>query len=206
MSAKALPQTLRTEFSLDRLSRMFAMNHLHVFWRHDVDYDLDCAVQMSAFEKEHGIRSVYFIRTLGVPYNVTRPEIIAQLDEIKANGHKLGVHVDLRMPRDARVFTGIMVRRSVEQTRLASFEHENRISWHMPPTSALWRKVPNFTSAFEPIWQGRYVADSRGAFLHDLPEARLERGDQLQINLHPEWWFLPDEEAEELRKQEELKP
>lgn len=206
MSAKSLPQSLRTEFSLERLSRMFAMNHVHVFWRHDVDYDLDCAIQMSAFEKEHGIRSVYYIRTLGTPYNVNRPEIIAQLDEIRANGHKLGVHVDLRVQRDVKVFTGIMMRRCVEQTRLATFDHENRISFHMPPASALWRKVPNFSSAFEPIWKGRYVADSRGRFLHDLPEDRLATQDQLQIALHPEWWFLPDDEAEELRKQEELRP
>ena len=206
MSAK-LPPALRTEFSLERLSRMFAMKHPHVFWRHDVDYSIDCAVEMAAFEKEHGIRSVYFLRVLGEGgYNINNLDVLAKIEEIRGCGHLLGVHVDLKLQRDVRVWTGQMIKSCIEQTNMATFSHDRRVSFHMPPHSSLWKKVPGFSVASEPVWKGRYIADSRGAFKHEQPEERLERKDQIQINLHPEWWFLNDEEADELRKQEELRP
>ena len=205
MSAK-LPPALRTEFSLDRLSRIFALNHPRVFWRHDVDYSIECAVQMAAFERECGIRSVYFIRTLGEEgYNINNLEVVAQCQDILSYGHQLGIHVDLKLSRDARVWSAGMSKRCREQSALATFGHNGMVSFHMPPHSALWKKVPGFTCATEPGWKDRYIADSRGAFRED-PEARLKRGDQIQINLHPEWWFLSDDEAEELRKQEVMKP
>lgn len=207
MSSAKLPPALRAEFSLDRLSRIFAMNHPRVFWRHDVDYSIECAVAMAAFEKEQGVQAVYFIRTLGEEgYNVNNLEVVDQINEIAGYGHKLGIHVDLKLQRDALAWTGMLTKRCREQSALATFGHEGIVSFHMPPKAALWKKVPGFPCATDPAWKDRYVADSRGAFKHDQPEDRLARKDQVQINLHPEWWFLPDDEAEELRKQEELKP
>lgn len=202
----AMPVETTQDFSLGRLAELWAFDHLLVTWRHDVDYNLRCAVEMAEAEAEHGIQSTYYIRSKMPGAAPGTAKFRAAVKDILRYGHHLGTHADLELPRNAMVGRGLLASCCQrERALLADFPVENRVSFHAPPVDALWRTVPRFEHAMEPQWGGRYLADSRGVLRGD-PEAMLADGVAVQINLHAEWWFLPPREANRLRRREALAP
>lgn len=198
--------TVSQEFTLERLHDLWALNHPNVFWRHDVDYSLEAALEMAMHEAQHGIRSVYYLRALATEY---RPESaicreVAQ--EIRCCGHELGIHVDLQLPRDASVTTEHMVDACRNQAALlAHLRIYALVSFHAPPPNALWRIVPGFVHAMGPEWKGRHIADSRGVW-HADPEQLLADGNTCQISTHAEWYFMPETARSALREREAVAP
>ncbi|OEF96825.1 sulfotransferase [Desulfuribacillus alkaliarsenatis] len=61
--------------------------------RHDVDHNLDYALEMSYWEKEHGIRSTYFLLHTASYWN--EPNFIQKCLQIQDFGHEIGLHVNL---------------------------------------------------------------------------------------------------------------
>jgi len=61
--------------------------------RHDVDHDIDFALEMSFWEKERGIRSTYFLLH-GTDYWDT-PLFITKALQIQDLGHEIGLHVNV---------------------------------------------------------------------------------------------------------------
>lgn len=192
-------------FTLDRLAGLLEASHEKVFWRHDVDYDLGCAVKMAEFEAEHGVTSTYYIRAHAQEYRPSDPAYAEALVQISSFGHQLAAHVDLKLPREAMVSELWMRAACIRQSALLGFDPQRLVSFHAPPHDALWRDVQTFTHAMGPAWKDRYVADSRGVFRRS-PEEALATGESVQINLHPEWWFLPEAEADRMRVREMANP
>lgn len=143
------------------------------FWRHDVDCSLSSARKMAELEQELGVRSTYYLMTTSPFYSPT--EALAFASVASSCGHRIGWHVDPR---------------KTPTNRLAVLSPGAKISFHCPRPSELWTRFPGVDSAYDPIWEGKYYADSRGRFAHGDPEDD-DRATLLQINLHPEWWFDP---------------
>jgi hypothetical protein len=61
--------------------------------RHDVDLRLDAALQLGRIEREHGVRTTYYVLH-SAPY-YSDPELIPRLRELQALGHEVGLHYDL---------------------------------------------------------------------------------------------------------------
>jgi hypothetical protein len=61
--------------------------------RHDVDYDLDFALEMSYWEKQVGIRSTYFLLHTAPYWN--DPRLIDKCLQIQDFGHEIGLHVNV---------------------------------------------------------------------------------------------------------------
>lgn len=187
---------------LRRLWKLADQRDPEVWWRHDVDYDLSCAVKMAALEKQHGVVSTYFFLTQAYPLNVEA------LEEIVACGHEIAPHVDLHGDRDSK-YTDADLFDACQDAydrltwiyRPVSFV----VSFHQPPRSVIGREIPGFESAQGPEWQGCQTADSRGVF-HVSPEEILKTEGDVQINLHPEWWFWPKAKQQEWRLLESTKP
>lgn len=177
------------DFSLKRLEELFALGqkHGHVFWRHDVDFSLDAALKMARFEAERGISSTYYLFfTPQVCPFYTPKEALQVEKELNELGHNVGDHVD------ERKVGWINNQPVIAWSKLVSF--------HCPTERVLWRKFDGFRSACEPQWRGFYWSDSRGQFAYGDPEEYLQYTNvpidvhtrQVQVNLHPEWWFEPD--------------
>lgn len=201
MSTVACPEVSQ-EFSLERLERLYRLDRGHVWWRHDVDYVLECAIEMAIFEQGHGIKSTYHLMATGTL------DILEVGREIQSRGHLLGAHVDLKLPRAAGVTTREMVkacREQVGQLEDLGLDVGHRVSFHAPPHAALWRDIRGFQHAMSPAWRHRYAADSRGVLRVNL-ETFIASHPSVQINLHPEWWFLPEPEATAMRAVEADKP
>lgn len=193
---------------LQRLEQLLDLDRPGVEWRHDVDYDLTCAIAMAEFEAKKGIRSTYYFLPRSPDYALKRSTI----EIILAFGHDIGTHVDLHVARDATFTDEQLQAACVEDyqrlTAIAGRGITRRVSFHQLPLHVLWRDVPGFLSAHAPRWKGNYVGDSRGVFEVN-PEERLRLSDgstPLQINLHPEWWFLSPREADIMRQREAANP
>ena len=193
------------EFTLERLARLHDMSHAGVMWRHDVDFDLDCAVQMARAEAERGIVSIFYLLPRSPDYNLFSDYGADIIEEIKDLGHRIGVHVDLGMPRYALVGDMTIGKIAEADYQLMRSFAERALSFHAPPADVLWRDVDGFDTATGLRWRGRYVGDSRGKFVMS-PEELLADGKPAQIGLHGEWWFLPPDRAQALREQEATKP
>lgn len=191
------------DFSIENLDRLF--NYQNVFWRHDVDYDLECAVKMAEFEKERGIRATYYFRGMSCEYSPFSHEYAKTMHRVFELGHRIGVHVDLLMPREYEVATMQVVVAYNQQCAPVSCKANGVFSLHAPPHSALWRDYPGLAHAMSPDWAGLYLADSRGVFRSDPFDFLKNRRGRVQINLHPEWWFLPADEAQAMREREAVK-
>ncbi len=185
-----------SDFTLSRLTGLLT-TEAEVDWRHDID-----------FEQAFGVQSTFYVMARSEHYNAFAPSNIQLFREIVERGHMLGIHVDLQLPRDAQVSTPAMAYACGEDRALLSrvLPVVNAVSFHAPPRDVYWRDVPGFEHALGPEWQNRYVADSRGVFQYGDPEEFLTRGHEVQVGLHPEWWFWPDDIANEARKREALKP
>ena len=207
MTATRAEEKQDTNFSLERLERLLKTG-TKVEWRHDVDFDPDAALQMAHLEHKHGVQSTYYVMCQSESYNALAPNVMQTFKTIIGYGHQLGIHVDLRLGRSAKVQSSVM-RKACERDarifRAAGYEMTRRVSFHAPPLDVLWRDVRGFEHALGPQWEGRYVADSRGVF-RQSPEDALKRGGAVTLNLHPEWWFWPLSVAEYSRKIEAEKP
>lgn len=195
--------TISQEFSLERLTALWALDRPGVFWRHDVDHDLACAVQMARREQRAGITATYYLRTEAPDYDCGGREFERAVEQLLACGHRLGTHVELGLPREARVEDFLLEIACENQTaKLARWPVERRVSLHRPGPDLLWREIEGYQHALDPSWRGRYVSDSRRRFRH-FPEAVLRSPGAIQINLHPCWWFLSRAEARRLEAQHE---
>lgn len=196
-----------TDFSWGRLRGLFALSHDGIDWQHDVDYSPACALEMAKFEHELGIQATYFIRPRSDEYNPFGPGPSSVLGGIVAFGHRLGVHVDLGFPRTATISDNLLGACCETQHRILSalYAISDSLSFHAPPASVLGRDVAGFKSVHSPYWQERWIGDSRGVW-QENPEARIAAGEELRVNLHPEWWFWPRELADEWREREAAKP
>ena len=90
LSASFLEQLQR--LAPARPLRDFAPGASGIFLRHDVDHDLDLALEMAYWERELGHRSTYFILPTA-PY-AADARLPAKLRQIQAFGHEVGVHLN----------------------------------------------------------------------------------------------------------------
>lgn len=205
---------LDTHFSLDRLRNLLvAATQSDSFIRHDIDFDVEAAYKMAEFEHELGVRANYYVRLLG-PYNPFGKRNRDWLTRISLTlGHRLGVHVDLERGREANVPLDSILKaherqREMLTTGLGDILEPGLLSVHAPPASVLWLDDPALTTveyAYAGRWEHHYVSDGRGIF-RDSPEVMLRDHAPIQIALHPEWWWLPSKQADDLRRQELFAP
>lgn len=196
-----------TPFTREGLQSLFALDRPSVKFRHDVDYDPACALEMARAEQAAHIRATYFVMARGTHYNPFSRTTTEVLHGIIAAGHQLAVHVDLGLPRDADTPGWLLSRAATADHRLLSqeFPVTREVSYHAPPRSVYWQHVPGFEHALQPTWEGRLVSDSRGVW-HGDPVELLKRTDPVQLLTHAEWWFWPQEKADEWRALEAAKP
>lgn len=190
------------EFTLERLERLLSTDK-QVFWRHDIDFDPAAALQMAQFETRLGIRATYFVRLWG-HYSPVCDEI-GQI----AEHHDIGIHPDLELPRDAKVNMEWAAKRCEHEWKLLNDELggiTRSVAFHAPPRDVYWRGLPDFAHMLGPRWKDRYIGDSRGVWRVDPEEFLATAVEEVQVNLHPEWWHWPPAVADFQRKLEAVKP
>lgn len=166
-----------------------------VIIRHDVDLDLDAALEISKIESELGMKSVYFI-WIGSPfYNIFETRYKKVIEEIIKGGHEIGIHYD----ETAYVCES-------KEDLIAYIDRESKIfktyfdidiktvSFHRPSNYILdsdvscGKYINTYSKRF--FKEFFYISDSRGQWKNGCLCSVLSKEDpeKIQLLTHPIWW------------------
>lgn len=162
--------------------------------RHDVDNDLEKALEFARMERELEVHSTYFILARSDfynPFSKKNSEIIHQIHEM---GHDIGLHFDERYLAGAKEneISAAIAAETECMGRLLDMEI-NSVSMHRPTNKTLeadYRIHGIINSYSKKFFQEfKYVSDSRRHWRENIDEI-ICSGDfpQLHILTHPIWY------------------
>ncbi|MCT4633634.1 MAG: hypothetical protein N4A76_12990 [Firmicutes bacterium] len=171
-----------------------------VVMRHDVDFDLEKALEMAKIENEIGISSTYFVLLTSNFYNVFSKKSKDSILKLQSLGHEIGLHYD----EEAYVCDSIedikeKIKYEIDILSNILGNPVESISMHRPSKMILERNIEfeNVVNSyskkyFEAI---KYVSDSRMKWREDVIRLiEKDQYDKFQILTHPFWYSKNDED------------
>jgi hypothetical protein len=161
--------------------------------RHDIDADLERALELALIEQSMGVRSTFLLMIRSPIYNLFARANDAMVREIIALGHWIGLHHDA----DFAERSGLDLAASVAlEARFLSemFDVEvNVVSFHQPSDELLERDIvfDGLVNTYgESELRGfEYLADSNREWRADPLQVLADPGrSKLQLLIHPMWW------------------
>ena len=158
--------------------------------RHDVDATLDFAMRLADIEAGRGIRATYFVMLRSPLYNALSRQATAELRQLAAAGHEVGLHFD---NRDGDQGEGLEQRISRDLAILSDQVGApvSAFSFHQPTADLLARRVsvPGAINAYSIGDSGyRYVSDSNRDWRGSDVAEYIRQRTPLQLLVHPMWW------------------
>lgn len=167
-----------------------------VILRHDVDNDIQKAVEMAVFEQEQGVASTYFVLLTSNFYNVFSGETCEAIHKIMGCGHQIGLHFDeVRYPALAGNMEGIG-EKIVEEAEILGRAVGCRIhtvSMHRPGKEILEAdlQIPGIINSYGKTFfkDFKYMSDSRRRWREPVEEiVESEQYEKLHVLTHPFWY------------------
>ncbi len=168
-----------------------------IFFRHDVDFDVELALRMAEIENKQGIKSTYFIRVLG-RYNSWNINIFNSIKKIMDLDHEIGLHyeedfsvLNNRNFAEDLEFHKLMLEKLLRINIRSFAPHEpiNTKSIHLPKEVA---KKLDAIEAYNDFFfrECKYISDSgsrwREGCMHDFINKDIKK---LCILTHPIFWY-----------------
>ena len=168
--------------------------------RHDVDFSLQYAYELSLAETRRGIRSTYFILLYNDYYDPLTSKGESTMREMVQNGHEIGLHWDSSLyPKEAaelqRHFT-----QDIESLGSALGTRIQSASQHIPtdtPGLDVEKYVRYETYSEEVRSRFSYVSDSSMQWREYTPIDLIETETRIQFLAHPIWWIADGDSAVE---------
>ena len=166
-------------------------NHNNIILRHDVDYDLDYALNIAKLNSKLRIKSTFFVLLRSNFYNLLSDRSINILKQIYCLGAKIGLHYD------ETIYTKNFRKNFLKEIEiLENFLNKkiNIISFHRPSIKLLNKnkKYFNFNHAYMSKFTKniKYYSDSMNQFRfgNPLKSEEFKSKKSMQILLHPIWW------------------
>ena len=174
-----------------------------VIMRHDVEFSLDRAYQLSLVESEENFCSTYFVQFTNNSYNAFSKRNIDIIHDMADRGHTIGLHYHLNGQKDP-----VSVRDGVrDQMRIMSEMLEmpiNIYSFHRPVKEVYYYNISiphtinayssHFFSYAETIDENtkldvKYIADSKHRWNYGYPDYdTLMKHKKVQLLIHPFSW------------------
>ena len=161
--------------------------------RHDIDLDIDLALDIAKIENSIGVKSTYFFLMRSESYNLLSSENIKKVKLIRDLGHKISIHFDLMIYKD--VHKGL--KKEIEIFYTFFNETIDIISIHRPNRDFLDNPENFFDikTSYEKKFTNdniSYYADSGGSFRFGNPVESLDfrENKNIQLLIHPVWWTL----------------
>lgn len=158
--------------------------------RHDIDFDITMAHEMSCIEDSLGIKATYFFMLRSKSYNLLVPENIEIIQSLKARGHQISLHFDPTIYED--FLQGFQQERDIFE-RLFNVKIDC-ISIHRPVDYFLGNNnlIGGVRHTYQPIYfqDIKYFSDSHGKFRygHPLESVEFLEGRSIHLLIHPIWW------------------
>lgn len=174
-----------------------------IVMRHDIEFSIERAYEMSLIETEEGFCSTYFVQITNNFYNAFSLKNKILLKKMIKNGHHIGLHYHLNGETDfLKVRDGIR-----DQIRILSEmigEKIDRFSIHRPVKEIYYHKIeiPGVINAYSPDFfsycddinknsklEVKYIADSKHKWNYGIPMGKdLIESKKIQILIHPFSW------------------
>lgn len=165
--------------------------------RHDIDFDVELALEMAAVENQLGITATYFFMISSDSYNLLSKANSERIARLIEDGHTVSLHFDPTIYDDYTA--GFRREREIFEN---TFGVEiNCLSIHRPLTDFLDNDAPfdGVAHTYQPRYFSdiAYFADSRGSFRYGHPLKSQAFSDLKTIHLliHPVWWVTDAERA-----------
>ena len=166
-------------------------NNNNIILRHDVDYDLDYALNIAKLNNKLRIKSTFFVLLRSNFYNLISPHSINILKHINNLGAKIGLHYNESIYKEN--FRKNFLK---EIEILENFLNKkvNIISFHRSSIKLLNKKKKyfNFNHTYMSKFTKniKYYSDSMNQFRfgNPLKSEEFKSKKSMQILLHPIWW------------------
>lgn len=166
-----------------------------ILLRHDIDYDPRFVAPISRIEADRGVRATYFFQRDSRFYAAEAPVTAAAIQQVLADGHWLGQHVDAtEIPNDADVLRAVESQcQAQEQRFLPTGQRIRAVSFHMPTRRPVGHlQLPgDRINTYAPIFftDIEYASDSNQHWRgRDILHTIARRPRALQVLTHPIWW------------------
>ena len=169
-----------------------------IFFRHDIDFDIDHALKIASIEKDFGIKSTYFIRVLG-RYNPWNINVFNSIKKISGMGHEIGLHYESdfsilnnrNLAEDLNFYI-LMLKHflNIEVKSIAPHEPVNTKSLVL--SKEIEKKIGYVIQAYSDFFfrECKYISDSgsrwREGCMHDFINKNIKK---LCILTHPIFWY-----------------
>ncbi|MDP6351320.1 MAG: hypothetical protein QF926_15965 [Alphaproteobacteria bacterium] len=169
----------------------------HLVLRHDIDQSIQAAREMAEAEAASGWSAIYFVLVRTEMYNPFAPAAARDLTQIRALGHRVGLHLDAGLYdcEPAALDAASATECAVLETILDAPVED--ISFHRPAQALLGHepRLAGRRHAYQPRYYSdmAYCSDSGGSWRHGHPldHTAVTEGRALQLLTHPIWWTGP---------------
>ena len=164
-----------------------------IILRHDIDTQLDVAVEMAKIENCYNIRSTYFIRLHSHNYNPFCVKDLRKILSIKNMGHEIGFHYESDFYFIINKGVSESLRREVEILNYLLDVDIKTVCPHEPTrTGQFYIEGLEFNQSYDSaiLKDFKYISDSScrwrdGSFYENLEENH----SRLYVLTHPYWWY-----------------
>lgn len=166
-----------------------------VILRHDIDFDVDKALEFAKFENKLGVNSTYFFLIRSDSYNFLEPKCLEKIKLIKDLGHQISLHFDPTQYEDFK--DGL--KNEIKHFEYFTDQKINVISFHRPPKYFLNldKKIGNIAHTYQKKFfkDIKYISDSGGDFFYENPIEcqEFKNFKSIQFLTHPIWWTTTGE-------------
>ena len=170
-----------------------------IILRHDVDIDLNLAVEFAKIENKLNIKSTFFVMINNNLYNLFSKNSKKIIKKILSYGHDIGLHHDISFNKSYNL--KIIKKNIDKEIKFFNDVYSYKIryvSFHKPEKFLLKKRVinKNFVSVYNKEYifgeNIRYISDS-GAFWKEEPLDKILKNNQkkiIHLLIHPELWFF----------------
>lgn len=188
------------KFLLSFLKNEYQFNFFHehrnknneLILRHDIDFNIEYALNTAKIENKIGIKSTYFFLLRSNIYNPFSKENFDKIKEIKNLGHTISIHFDPVLYKD--IEEGLAYEKELFEN---SFDEKiNIISIHRP--NDFLKNSNSLICDIEHTYLDKYfinikyASDSMGEWRFGNPldsNAFIEK-KTIHLLIHPIWWMI----------------
>ena len=163
----------------------FSLEQRNLLLRHDVDFDLACALELAIREFEMEIKSHFFFLSSSPYYELESKEVKNRIKEISNLGHVIGLHYDASKEKEESFEIQKSTLEDCLEISIKLF------SQHNPSINGFSRNISHKSATdvmqlnknFKPI----YMSDSNMSPRRNF-HSTFQDEDNIHLLLHPEYW------------------